>query len=455
MCRRIHRGIGAGRGRGRRRGGAGRGGPGGRLPRPDGHPRRRARWRVLHAAGSATTARFDRWEAAGRPDILDQAREAAHDGDRGPPADPVPGRRRGGARPARAAGRATTRRRRQRRDEVDRCATRRPSCRRTSRRASTRRACGSSTRSGSGSTASGRCPLLADAGARVDADAGIARIPRAVVEAALAPRATVVRPGRPEPGASTTRCPSPVTRYAIDGTAAFVRDFETGERRYGTRRDITEAMRVLQVSRHGRDGLAAGGGVRRPARGAAAAPRVRGDARRPARSTASTSSTRANRRRTSRPSLAAVAGGEAAVRSRHEASVIYCPVAPLVHDGPMLDAYLDLGDLDVPVMIMPMPIPGTTGPASLLGEPHGRERRGPVVDRRVPARPPGPAGDLQQRRRVDGLPERRVPRRDPGDGHPVRGADVDGPLLRPAGHRRRVHVRRPRARTRGRASRSW
>lgn len=65
--------------------------------------------------------------------------------------------------------------------------------------------------------------------------------------------------------------------------------------------------------------------------------------------------------------LAAVAGGEDRVRERHEASVVYCPVAPLVHDGEMLDAYLDLGAWDVPVMVMPMPVPGTTGPAAVLG----------------------------------------------------------------------------------------
>jgi trimethylamine--corrinoid protein Co-methyltransferase len=65
--------------------------------------------------------------------------------------------------------------------------------------------------------------------------------------------------------------------------------------------------------------------------------------------------------------LRIVFGGDAAVRARHPASVVYCPVAPLVHDGPMLDAYLELGSLDVPVTVMPMPIPGTTGPATLAG----------------------------------------------------------------------------------------
>jgi trimethylamine--corrinoid protein Co-methyltransferase len=64
--------------------------------------------------------------------------------------------------------------------------------------------------------------------------------------------------------------------------------------------------------------------------------------------------------------LKAVAGGEAELRSNRSYSLIYCPVAPLVHDGGMLDAYLDLGDWDLPVMVLPMPIAGTTGPASLF-----------------------------------------------------------------------------------------
>ena len=65
--------------------------------------------------------------------------------------------------------------------------------------------------------------------------------------------------------------------------------------------------------------------------------------------------------------ISALAGGEDRARERHEASVVYCPVAPLVHDGEMLDAYLDLGAWDVPVCVLPMPVPGTTGPASVLG----------------------------------------------------------------------------------------
>jgi trimethylamine--corrinoid protein Co-methyltransferase len=59
-------------------------------------------------------------------------------------------------------------------------------------------------------------------------------------------------------------------------------------------------------------------------------------------------------------------GSEEGLRRRNAFSLIYCPVAPLMHDGEMLDAYLELGRIGLPVMIMPMPVTGTTGPASLF-----------------------------------------------------------------------------------------
>jgi trimethylamine--corrinoid protein Co-methyltransferase len=64
--------------------------------------------------------------------------------------------------------------------------------------------------------------------------------------------------------------------------------------------------------------------------------------------------------------LTAVMGSEDEVRLRHAYSLTYCPVSPLVHDGPMLDAYIEMGSLDVPIMVLPMPVPGMTGPASLF-----------------------------------------------------------------------------------------
>jgi trimethylamine:corrinoid methyltransferase-like protein len=207
-------------------------------------------------------------------------------------------------------------------------------------------------------------PMLAEAGAHVDADAGVARLPRELVEAALAkaPRSFVLGARNP---AFDYPVPSRVSRYGLDGTAAFARDFETGERRYGTRRDVEDGCRVFQAADLGVMAWAPVGASDMPAPS-----RVLHEFVAMLRA-CSKHGQHELHRRDQVPFLAAalvaIAGSEAAVRERHEASLIYCPVAPLVHDGPMLDGYLDLGDLDVPVMIMPMPVAGTTGPASLLG----------------------------------------------------------------------------------------
>ncbi len=88
--------------------------------------------------------------------------------------------------------------------------------------------------------------LLAQAGAEVDAQTGVARIPAGLVDAALAraPRSFTLGARNPS---RDFLLPSPVTRFAMDGTAAFAQDFATGERRYGTRQDIVDAMRLLQA----------------------------------------------------------------------------------------------------------------------------------------------------------------------------------------------------------------
>jgi trimethylamine--corrinoid protein Co-methyltransferase len=150
----------------------------------------------------------------------------------------------------------------------------------------------------------------------------------------------------------------------MDGTAAFTIDRQTGERRYGTRSDIEQALRVLDAAE-----MAV----------LAWPPVAASDAPAPSRAlhewaamirASSLHGQHELHRRDQAPHLAAlltaVAGGVENVRAGHAWSLIYCPVAPLVHDGPMLDAYLDLGDLDLPVMIMPMPVTGTTGPAGLV-----------------------------------------------------------------------------------------
>lgn len=206
-------------------------------------------------------------------------------------------------------------------------------------------------------------PLLQKHGAKVDWDTKIAYIPKEMVTEALslAPKAFVLGARNPE---YNYAMPSPVTRYCIDGTAAFVLDFETGQKRYGITKDIENSLRIFQQMDMGV---------------MAWAPTVASDV--PAESRVlheffsvmkftSKHGQHEVHKRSQIPylveGLKAVAGSDAALRENHNYSLIYCPVAPLMHDGEMLDAYLELGDWNLPVMVLPMPVSGTTGPASLF-----------------------------------------------------------------------------------------
>lgn len=206
-------------------------------------------------------------------------------------------------------------------------------------------------------------PLLEKSGAKVDWDTKIARIPKEIVDEALrvAPKSFVLGARNP---VHNYAMPSAVTRYCIDGTAAFVLDSQSGQKRYGTSKDIEDSLRIFQ---HMDMGVMAW------------APTVASDA--PAHSRVlheffgiMRSTSKHGQHEVHHSSqipylvegLKAVLGSEDAIREKMDYSLIYCPVAPLMHDGEMLDAYIELGNWNMPVMVLPMPVNGTTGPASLF-----------------------------------------------------------------------------------------
>ncbi|MBI5954580.1 MAG: trimethylamine methyltransferase family protein [Chloroflexi bacterium] len=206
--------------------------------------------------------------------------------------------------------------------------------------------------------------LLEKNGARIDWDKDIAHIPPELVEQALktCPKSFALGARNPK---YDYPMPSSVSRYALDGTAAFAQDFYTGEHRYGTARDNENGLRVFQAMDMGVMTWAPVSAEDKPAHS------------RPLHEwycLTKYSSKHANHELHTveqAPYLAeilsAVMGSEDALRTSHAYSLIYCPVSPLMHDGPMMDAYFELGSLDLPIMMLPMPVPGMTGPASLFG----------------------------------------------------------------------------------------
>ncbi len=64
--------------------------------------------------------------------------------------------------------------------------------------------------------------------------------------------------------------------------------------------------------------------------------------------------------------LQIVFGDKESLRAKHPFSFLLCPRSPLVIDEQYTDAYLAMTGWDIPVAIMPMPLMGATGPASLI-----------------------------------------------------------------------------------------
>jgi len=205
--------------------------------------------------------------------------------------------------------------------------------------------------------------ILRDNGASVDSDSGIVKIPAEMVEQALktAPRSFFL--GSRVPSRDVV-LPRPVAGYVLDMGGVFTRDFHSGERRYATLQDNADSMRVFDESP-----LAS---VVWP-HSLAGGDTAQSDAIRLITSCFKNCSVHVqdefdNPREVPYiiEAMAAILGSEDAVRERKLFSVVYCTLAPLVHEGDMCDAYLDLVEFEAPIVIFPMPCSGSTGPSSMF-----------------------------------------------------------------------------------------
>ena len=65
--------------------------------------------------------------------------------------------------------------------------------------------------------------------------------------------------------------------------------------------------------------------------------------------------------------LEEILGSREKVIERKIFSVVCCPVSPLIFEADMTEGCCALGEVEVPVVVLPMPISGTTAPMSILG----------------------------------------------------------------------------------------
>ncbi len=212
-------------------------------------------------------------------------------------------------------------------------------------------------------TAQGR-QFLKDAGAEVNENTHVVRFPRALVEECLRVTTKDFKLGARRPGWDLQMNAGDCFLIG-DGSATFVLDPETGERRLGVHQDWLETTRMqdaldeVGVYWHMVNASDTGDTM------ADYVAHLRG---------LFGNCSKHVQDATDEPEqapwllevLQVIFGDKETIRREHPLSFLLCPQSPLVIEGPYTDAYLALLGWDIPVAVMPMPLMGATAPGSLI-----------------------------------------------------------------------------------------
>ena len=204
--------------------------------------------------------------------------------------------------------------------------------------------------------------LLEGTEAVLDRERLTARLPRTLVERCLAttPRSVLLAARDP---AHDVRLGDGSLSFTTDGTVTYMLDDESGERREASAADLRALMPLLDalpdadyvwpiVSARDLDPRTANLEIAAISF-RSCSKHVQDEVRAP---------------EFVAPLLEMIAAvGGAPVAERPVFSTINCTLAPLAHDGPMTEASIALARAGVPVVIMPLPLMGTTGPISVAG----------------------------------------------------------------------------------------
>ena len=203
--------------------------------------------------------------------------------------------------------------------------------------------------------------LLAEHGCKVDYDRNWAAIPSEVVEWAIQQAPRVVHLGARDPERAVTLDGSR-PHHTTDSQGTRAMDFETGEVRPSQLKDTENGLRfadaldraeIINVSVAANDVPAPIRNIQHYA-------------------SAFTQTSKPIRTSVLDPQylpyileLAAIAGNGNSANPIF--STVDCTISPLMHDGRMTEACIELARLNIPIMVLPMPLAGGTAPVTLAG----------------------------------------------------------------------------------------
>ena len=191
----------------------------------------------------------------------------------------------------------------------------------------------------------------------------IIKIPRDLLMKSIdmAPKSFVLGARNPK---YDLKLPSDIPMHTMDGIKTNIKDIETGEARESTKSDVTVLGRVFQALETGAVAWNGCTAMDKPAETHSLhefAAMLEGTSKH-----IQTELSHVGESPYAIEILRVVLGSDEAIRDRKIISLLYCPISPLSHDDGIMDAYLNLTELDVPVCAYPMPIIGLTSPASVF-----------------------------------------------------------------------------------------
>lgn len=207
--------------------------------------------------------------------------------------------------------------------------------------------------------------MLDDAGAQVDYEKSIVRIPEAIVKEALNKAPKTVKLCARDPKHDIT-VPSETKCYlTTDGCGVYMIDLETGERRVGNRRDLAnfailaDALEPVQVFW--------------PTIVVSDVPKPVHELHEFVTSLKNTVKHVEHEAMNAREAQYEIEIASAIVGSREELekrpiiSVVQCPISPLTYERGSIEATAEFAKANIPVVAMAMPNLGATGPVTIAG----------------------------------------------------------------------------------------
>ena len=206
--------------------------------------------------------------------------------------------------------------------------------------------------------------ILREAGGNVDYEKNRATIPRDLVKKALEKAPKTLTYGARNPKNSFL-LDKTETHFTTNGYAVFIRDQETGERRYSKQEDLArwailadylDKVHVIWPSLNPTN-------VPEHMQRLTAVFTCLSNSEKHVEHFAEN----AREAQYEIEIAAAIAGGKEELKQKPIISAVQCPIAPLRFDKGLTDAVIEFAKAGIPVVSLSMPVTGMTGPATLAG----------------------------------------------------------------------------------------